>query len=115
MLVARSLILLLLQVLIDFGLSNISTWPEDKAVDLYVLERAFQSTHPFSDHYFSEILHSYQTTLETAQSAIGSGAQRERNLAKPEKGMITGQTVWREIARKLEDGEWSLTRCIATS
>ena len=33
------------QVLIDFGLSYNSTVPEDKAVDLYVLERAFSSAH----------------------------------------------------------------------
>lgn len=37
-----------LQVLIDFGLSTISTVPEDKAVDLYVLERAFNSAHSTS-------------------------------------------------------------------
>jgi len=34
-----------LQVLIDFGLSFTSTLPEDKAVDLYVLERALLSMH----------------------------------------------------------------------
>jgi tRNA A-37 threonylcarbamoyl transferase component Bud32 len=34
------------QALIDFGLSYMSHLPEDKAVDLYVLERAFLSTHP---------------------------------------------------------------------
>jgi len=33
------------QVLIDFGLSYNSTVPEDKGVDLYVLERAFTSAH----------------------------------------------------------------------
>lgn len=33
-------------VLIDFGLSYVSNLIEDKAVDLYVLERAFSSTHP---------------------------------------------------------------------
>ncbi|KAF9976467.1 TP53 regulating kinase [Actinomortierella ambigua] len=33
-------------VLIDFGLSYVSNLVEDKAVDLYVLERAFSSTHP---------------------------------------------------------------------
>ena len=33
------------QVLIDFGLSYNSTIPEDKGVDLYVLERAFTSAH----------------------------------------------------------------------
>ena len=37
--------------LIDFGLSYTSTLAEDKAVDLYVLERAFISTHPNSEDY----------------------------------------------------------------
>lgn len=32
-------------MLIDFGLSFTSTLPEDKAVDLYVLERALLSMH----------------------------------------------------------------------
>jgi TP53 regulating kinase-like protein len=32
-------------VIIDFGLSFNSTLPEDRAVDLYVLERAFSSAH----------------------------------------------------------------------
>lgn len=32
--------------LIDFGLSHIKNMAESKAVDLYVLERAFISTHP---------------------------------------------------------------------
>ncbi|KNZ82322.1 putative serine/threonine-protein kinase like protein, partial [Termitomyces sp. J132] len=36
-------------VLIDFGLSYVSSLVEDKAVDLYVLERAFLSTHPESE------------------------------------------------------------------
>lgn len=33
------------QVVIDFGLSSNSIIAEDKAVDLYVLERAFTSAH----------------------------------------------------------------------
>lgn len=37
--------LLYLQVFIDFGLSYNSSLPEDKGVDLYVLERAFSSAH----------------------------------------------------------------------
>ncbi len=39
-------------VLIDFGLSSAGAQPqpEDKAVDLYVLERAFISTHPQAQH-----------------------------------------------------------------
>ncbi|KAK6781700.1 hypothetical protein RDI58_019496 [Solanum bulbocastanum] len=37
-------------VLIDFGLSFTSTLPEDKAVDLYVLERALLSMHSSCGH-----------------------------------------------------------------
>lgn len=37
-------------VVIDFGLSTQSNLAEDKAVDLYVLERAFLSSHPNSAH-----------------------------------------------------------------
>jgi TP53 regulating kinase and related kinases len=36
-------------VLIDFGLGSVSNSDEDMAVDLYVLERAFASTHPKSE------------------------------------------------------------------
>lgn len=36
------------QTMIDFGLSGNSMMVEDRAVDLYVLERAFISTHPNS-------------------------------------------------------------------
>ena len=46
-------------VFIDFGLSSVSTLSEDKAVDLYVLERAITSSHPRMSHLFSEILSSY--------------------------------------------------------
>ncbi|CAO3583116.1 unnamed protein product [Absidia cylindrospora] len=46
-------------VTIDFGLSYGSTMPEDKAVDLYVLERAFSSTHPSTERLFANILTSY--------------------------------------------------------
>lgn len=50
-------------VLIDFGLSYQSNLTEDKAVDLYVLERAFSSTHPDSEPLFASILASYATYL----------------------------------------------------
>ncbi|KIV97920.1 hypothetical protein PV10_01621 [Exophiala mesophila] len=46
-------------VLIDFGLATQSTQEEDRAVDLYVLERAFGSTHPRQEHWFdTEVLQS---------------------------------------------------------
>lgn len=47
--------------LIDFGLSYQSILPEDKAVDLYVLEKALGSTHPlFAEKYSQWILAGYQ-------------------------------------------------------
>ncbi|KAI5801700.1 kinase-like domain-containing protein [Peziza echinospora] len=39
---------------IDFGLGGVSSSEEDKAVDLYVLERAFVSTHPKAEAWFAE-------------------------------------------------------------
>lgn len=44
---------------IDFGLSYISSLPEDKGVDLYVLEKAFLSTHPTTEELFEKLLKSY--------------------------------------------------------
>jgi len=46
-------------VLIDFGLGSVSNSDEDMAVDLYVLERAFASTHPKSEGLYAEVLDSY--------------------------------------------------------
>jgi len=44
---------------IDFGLSFVDSSPEDKGVDLYVLERALLSTHPDTEHLFDIIIKSY--------------------------------------------------------
>lgn len=46
-------------VLIDFGLAAQSLQDEDRAVDLYVLERAFGSTHPEAEGGFREVLRAY--------------------------------------------------------
>jgi TP53 regulating kinase-like protein len=57
-------------VLIDFGLGMMKPTMEDKAVDLYVLERAFISTHPGSEylvgHYVSNQIVAYN--LNAARS-----------------------------------------------
>jgi TP53 regulating kinase-like protein len=45
--------------LIDFGLTTASIADEDKAVDLYVLERAFAATHPAAEPLFQEVLKTY--------------------------------------------------------
>ncbi|KAK0931598.1 serine/threonine-protein kinase bud32 [Friedmanniomyces endolithicus] len=46
-------------VLIDFGLATQSVSDEDRAVDLYVLERAFGSTHPWEEELFACVLDAY--------------------------------------------------------
>ena len=47
-------------VMIDFGLSFQEGVAEDKGVDLYVLERAFLSTHPNTEEIFGEIMVAYK-------------------------------------------------------
>lgn len=46
-------------VIIDFGLASQSSSDEDRAVDLYVLERAFGSTHPRAEALFEEVIKAY--------------------------------------------------------
>ena len=46
-------------VLIDFGLASQTTQEEDRAVDLYVLERAFGATHPHAETLFGVVLEAY--------------------------------------------------------
>jgi len=48
---------------IDFGLAKAAAGVEEKAVDMYVLERAFSSTHPGSESLFSHLLASYNSNL----------------------------------------------------
>lgn len=57
-------------VLIDFGLSYISALPEDKGVDLYVLEKAFLSTHPNTEALFGELLKSYVASSRKSSAVI---------------------------------------------
>jgi len=46
--------------LIDFGLGFAEGSPEDKGVDLYVLERALISTHPNTEFMFDAVINSYK-------------------------------------------------------
>eukprot|EP00842_Homolaphlyctis_polyrhiza_P001261 jgi/Hompol1/2135/HPOL_002080-RA len=58
-------------VWIDFGLSSASGLPEDKGVDLYVLERAILSTHPtIAQIFFDRILASYSAQSKNAAGVI---------------------------------------------
>lgn len=57
-------------VLIDFGLGSMSTAEEDKAVDLYVLERAFASTHPKAEKLFKDVLEAYQRSYKKSKPVM---------------------------------------------
>lgn len=57
-------------VLIDFGLAGQSSQEEDKAVDLYVLERAFGSTHPEAEDDFKEVLRVYGESYKGAMVVL---------------------------------------------
>eukprot|EP01105_Mastigella_eilhardi_P001760 TRINITY_DN1211_c0_g4_i1.p1 TRINITY_DN1211_c0_g4~~TRINITY_DN1211_c0_g4_i1.p1 ORF type:complete len:238 (+),score=72.95 TRINITY_DN1211_c0_g4_i1:13-726(+) len=57
-------------VVIDFGLSFGSSQAEDKAVDLYVLERAFLCTHPSSQLLFNEVLAGYTVQSKNAPTIV---------------------------------------------
>ena len=46
-------------IMIDFGLGYVESVAEDKGVDLYVLERAFLSTHPNTETLFQVVLDTY--------------------------------------------------------
>lgn len=47
-------------ILIDFGLSSVDERTEDKAVDLYVLERAILTTHPNTETLVKHLLSVYK-------------------------------------------------------
>lgn len=65
-------------VLIDFGLSAQATMPEHYAVDLYVLERAFASTHPGSKALFDLVLESYAAAIPKKWPGIESKLKEVR-------------------------------------
>ncbi|CAM9868184.1 unnamed protein product, partial [Phaeothamnion confervicola] len=57
-------------VVIDFGLGLTKPLPEDKAVDLYVLERAFVSTHAGSEPLVAEAMRAYEATSRDAKATL---------------------------------------------
>ncbi|XP_043690759.1 EKC/KEOPS complex subunit bud32-like isoform X1 [Telopea speciosissima] len=66
-------------ILIDFGLSFTSTLPEDKAVDLYVLERALLSMHSSCGNVMDQILAAYRKTSKQWSSTFNKlGQVRQR-------------------------------------
>jgi TP53 regulating kinase-like protein len=58
-------------VIIDFGLASVSTLAEDKAVDLYVMERAVLSTHPVhSQQYCDWLFEGYLAVVGKSQKEV---------------------------------------------
>lgn len=118
--------------LIDFGLASVSTLAEDHAVDLYVLERAFASTHPHSEQLFARLLAAYfserrkraavtsaiTAAVEQAHAPKGGGGSGSgRGKARP-KGDAAATAAsadahpaggklphWQEVRLKLEEGD----------
>ena len=73
-----------LKYLIDFGLSQVSTKVEDKAVDFYVLKRAFISTHPGSEQFFEKILDHYKEKTNNGLNIIAKFREVELRGRKRE-------------------------------
>jgi len=57
-------------VLIDFGLATQTIQDEDRAVDLYVLERAFAATHPGAESLFQEVLKAYGESFKGGKPVL---------------------------------------------
>ena len=67
---------------IDFGLGQAQASIEDMAVDLYVLERAFSSTHPDSEGHFSRILSAYEAHGKTIDKFDVSGVLKRLSAVR---------------------------------
>ncbi|KAK7299855.1 hypothetical protein RJT34_10683 [Clitoria ternatea] len=76
-------------VLIDFGLSFTSTLPEDKAVDLYVLERALISMHSSCGGVMDQILTAYRKSSKQWSSTLNKLAQvRQRGRKRTMESIV---------------------------
>jgi len=67
---------------IDFGLSKRDVTVEDKAVDLYVLERAISSSHPNSQNFFDNIIESYLRTVGEQAAVISDKLEEVRQRGR---------------------------------
>jgi TP53 regulating kinase and related kinases len=71
--------------LIDFGLAKSHTSSEERAVDLYVLERALTSTHPdLPATFLNTLLQTYETYLlaeqqQTAAATTATGVKQKNH------------------------------------
>lgn len=69
-------------VMIDFGLARPNATDEDKAVDLYVLERAFSSTHPGSEKLYQAVLDAYTSHGEDNSKDVITKLEKVRRRGR---------------------------------
>ena len=81
--------------LIDFGLAKSTNSTDEQAVDLYVLERALQSTHPeLEESFFATLLEAYsETTTTTTSSSSGANSKKpqQSTLQRLEQVQLRGR------------------------
>ena len=75
-------------VLIDFGLGFSEGSAEDKGVDLYVLERAFLSTHPNMEEQFAVLLDAYKSTLNKGERRVVVAKYEEIRMRGRKRTMV---------------------------
>ena len=75
-------------VLIDFGLGFSEGSAEDKGVDLYVLERAFLSTHPNMEDHFAVLLDAYKSTLNKGDKKVVVAKYEEIRMRGRKRTMV---------------------------
>ncbi|XP_034938920.1 EKC/KEOPS complex subunit Tp53rk isoform X2 [Chelonus insularis] len=77
-------------IVIDFGLAHVDSTAEDKAVDLYVLERSLLSSHSQVQNLFSEIMKSYQKNIKDKKQQREIISKYEEVKARGRKRLMIG-------------------------
>jgi len=77
-------------VLIDFGLARVESTAEDKAVDLYVLERSLLSSHSELPELFSAILSNYADNIRDKKQRREIISKYEEVRARGRKRLMIG-------------------------
>ena len=79
-------------VLIDFGLASNSIVPEDKGVDLYVLERAITVTHAAS-RLFEAVMREYKTASGLWSASFNKFAEVRMRQAEAVDDRLKGMVA----------------------
>ena len=82
-------------VVIDFGLGSMQALPEDKAVDIYVLERAFLATHPGSEALVERVVSAYSSMYDTSVPKETEKEKEGKTHVEDHGGDVTGSEVKR--------------------